>query len=50
MIAINQDELGVQADLIKREVVKAGYREIWGSWLSLQRFVVVFFNRGEAVT
>jgi hypothetical protein len=48
MIAINQDELGIQADLLKRDIVFDGFREYWGGWLSQRRYVIVFFNRSLA--
>lgn len=50
MIAINQDPLGRQADLLKREEHALGYKEIWGGELSRNRYVLIFFNRGSAST
>jgi alpha-galactosidase len=47
VIAINQDSLGIQASRIRRDVKTEGTFEVWGGDLSNNRYVVVFFNRGE---
>lgn len=49
MIAVNQDGLGRQADLIFREISNDGdyFKDIWGGLLSGNRFVLVFLNHGE---
>lgn len=43
VIAVNQDSMGKQADLIKVE----GLSQIWGGQLSHNRFVYICFNREE---
>lgn len=47
LIAINQDPLGIQASRIRRDVKTDGTFEVWGGELSNNRYVIVFFNRGE---
>lgn len=47
VIAVNQDPLGVQADLLEREIHDGGFKEIWGGELSNNRYTLVFFNRDE---
>jgi alpha-galactosidase len=50
VIAINQDPLGRQADLLEREVHEIGFKEIWGGELSNSRYTLIFFNRAESST
>ena len=50
LIAINQDPLGVQADLIERRIHEVGFEEIWGGDLSNNRYVIICFNRAETTT
>lgn len=50
MIAINQDPLGKQADLLKRTVHLGGFKEIWGGPLSNKKFILIFFNRSPSGT
>jgi alpha-galactosidase len=50
IIAINQDPLGKQADLIEREVHEIGFKEIWGGELSNDKYTLIFFNRAETST
>lgn len=50
MIAVNQDPMGKQADLIKQDKTSLYYREIWGGPLSQNRFVYICFNRDTLQT
>jgi alpha-galactosidase len=45
VIAVNQDPLGRQADLISHEESATFHRQIWGGELSKNRLVYVCFNR-----
>jgi alpha-galactosidase len=45
VIAVNQDPLGVQADLMVNEETSSYHRQIWGGPLSDNRYVFVCFNR-----
>lgn len=48
LIAVNQDPLGKQGYRIKRETKGSGIVEVWGGELADNKFVVGFFNRGDA--
>ena len=50
VIAVNQDSMGHQADLMKEEKGDGYYRQIWGGPLSNNKFVFICFNRGETAT
>ena len=50
VIAINQDPLGKQADLMVDDKSSSHYRQIWGGPLSGDRYVFVCFNRGDNPT
>lgn len=47
MIGINQDPLGIQGKRIKSDLGTIYKKEVWGGPLSNNRYVVIFFNRGE---
>lgn len=47
VIAVNQDELGVQAKRFKKKIGSEGTTEVWGGPLSGYRYVIVFLNLGE---
>ena len=46
MIAVNQDSLGIQARRVKRTTSDNQIIDIYGGWLSDNRYIVIFFNRG----
>ena len=46
MIAVNQDPLGIQARRVKRTTYDNQIMDIYGGWLSDNRYIVIFFNRG----
>ena len=50
MIAVNQDKLGIQARRIKRTISGNQIVDIYGGPLVDNRYVVIFFNRGEFKT
>jgi len=47
VIAVNQDPLGKQADLIDDEKTPLDHKQIWGGDLSNKRFVLICLNRGN---
>lgn len=46
MIAVNQDSLGIQARRVKRTNFDNQLIDVFGGWLSDNRYIVIFFNRG----
>lgn len=47
MIAVNQDPLGIQARRVKRTTFDNQIMDIYGGWLSGNRYIVIFLNRGS---
>lgn len=50
VIAVNQDSMGIQADLIMNEITANTYKQVWGGPLSGNRMVYICFNRHSTPT
>jgi alpha-galactosidase len=50
VIAVNQDPLGKQADLMKQVQNSSAYYQIWGGLLSDNRYLFICFNRDSKST
>lgn len=46
MIAVNQDRLGIQARRIRQTNCDNQILDVYGGWLSGNRYIVIFLNRG----